>query len=87
MIKRDSPSFRQGRSRAIGKASGGGGFVHRLEDLPLRKARLPSPLMFEDFHIEHDWVIVLAAIFGAAVIVPSLLSLFVSLGAVAAMLF
>ena len=43
--------------------------------------------MFEDFHIEHDWVIVLAAIFGAAVIVPSLLSLFVSLGAVAAMLF
>jgi hypothetical protein len=43
--------------------------------------------MLEDLHIEHDWATVLALVFGAAVIVPSLVSAFVSLAAVAAALF
>jgi hypothetical protein len=43
--------------------------------------------MFETLHIQHDWTTVLAFLFGAAVIVPSMLSLFITLATVAGNVF
>ena len=42
--------------------------------------------MIDKLHIQHDWAAVLAFVFGAAVVVPSVFSLIVSLAAVAATL-
>lgn len=39
--------------------------------------------MLERMHIQSDWATVLAFLFGAAVIVPSVVVLFITLGAVA----
>lgn len=49
--------------------------------------RLISFSMFEKLHIQRDWATVLAFVFGAAVIVPSIVAYFLSLGAVAELLF
>ena len=43
--------------------------------------------MIEKLHIQQDWTTVLAFVFGAAVIVPSMVSLFITLAAVAGNVF
>jgi hypothetical protein len=43
--------------------------------------------MIEKLHIQRDWATVLAFVFGAAVIVPSIVAMLLSLGAVARLLF
>jgi|ThiBiot_500_plan_2_1041550.scaffolds.fasta_scaffold252084_1 hypothetical protein len=49
--------------------------------------RLISFSMFEKLHIQRDWATMLAFVFGAAVIVPSMVALLFSLGALARLLF
>lgn len=39
--------------------------------------------MLEKLHIQHDWATVLSFAFGAAVIVPSMVALFLSIMAIA----
>ncbi len=48
--------------------------------------RLDFAAMIERFHIEHDWATILAILFGAAVILPSVVALVISIGAVARLL-
>jgi hypothetical protein len=43
--------------------------------------------MLEKLHIQRDWATVLAFVFGAAVIVPSMVALLFTLGALARLLF
>jgi hypothetical protein len=49
--------------------------------------QLISFSMLEKLHIQRDWATVLAVVFGAAVIVPSMVALLFSLGALARLLF
>lgn len=54
--------------------------------LPVSEICLLFASMLDRLHIQHDWVTALAFLFGAAVIVPSILALLLSLGAVVASL-
>ncbi|MGN6465353.1 MAG: hypothetical protein ACTHLP_07690 [Rhizobiaceae bacterium] len=53
----------------------------------IHSMRLISLSMLEKLHIQRDWATVLAFVFGAAVIVPSMMALLFSLGALARLLF
>jgi hypothetical protein len=55
--------------------------------LLIHSMRLISLSMLEKLHIQRDWATVLAFVFGAAVIVPSMMALLFSLGALARLLF
>jgi hypothetical protein len=59
----------------------------REKVLLIQSMELLSFSMFEKLHIQRDWATVLAFVFGAAVIVPSIVAMLLSLGAVARLLF
>jgi len=69
------------------RAAAGGAADDQEKALLIQSMRLISFSMLEKLHIQRDWATVLALVFGAAVIVPSIVALIFSLGALARLLF
>jgi hypothetical protein len=83
LCDKEGASHEDGRARAAaGRAAD-----DREKVLLIQSMGLISFSMIEKLHIQRDWATVLAFVFGAAVIVPSIVALLLSLGALARLLF